>query len=222
MGRQVRDARPDWFIGSPRHTADDAVVMPAGMDGVASYRIPAIVGPFPPHSAAVLVFAEAREASSSDSGKHALAMRRSSDGGKNGTWEPTLFLYNDTDPAKDGLNLGAAVYDNATRTVFVLFNECADKFGKAPCGPTAELLLKSSADFGSTWSPVTSLTSVMVAAGYAMLNPGPGTGIQLAITGRLVVPAWGPQLGERDYTAVALLSDDHGRTWRVSKVREPN
>ena len=35
--------------------------MSAGQDGIECFRIPSVVGPFPPHSAAVLVFAEARE-----------------------------------------------------------------------------------------------------------------------------------------------------------------
>ena len=71
---------------------------------------------------------------------------------------------------------------------------------------------------------------VMVAAGFAMLNPGPGTGIQTA-GGRLVVPAWGAVLGTSDevsWNSVVLYSDD-GSSWHISskvpnadKRRKPN
>jgi sialidase-1 len=203
-----------------------ALIMPFGAGGVACYTIPSIVGPFPPHSNAVLVFAEAREeAACPDSGKHALVMARSSDGGS--SFGSIRFLYNDSEATKDGLNLGASVYDATTKTVHVLTNECADEYGEPPCGPTASLLQFSSTSFGETWQPPRNITADMVAGGFAMLNPGPGTGIQLAKTGRLLVPAWGPRIGhgfaagssgrnETDWNAVALISDDSGVTWKVS------
>ena len=114
------------------------------------YRIPSMIGPFPPDSDAILVFAEGREPDCYDVGKHGLAFTRSvgkGEGSSSGngsvmlrsmagerTWSPVTFLYNDTDPLKDGLNLGASVYDPATKTVWVLFNECANEYGKPPCG----------------------------------------------------------------------------------------
>eukprot|EP01052_Picozoa_sp_SAG31_P003147 SAG31_NODE_118_length_24006_cov_8.219266_7_plen_366_part_00 len=212
------------------------MLMPNGLDDVFDFRIPAIIAFPPAHSPAVLAFAEARLTSGADSGQHRLAFRRSSNRGKNGTWGPMQYLYNDTQPLADGLNLGAAVYDAVSKTAHVLFNECNDEFGKPPCGPTGSLLVISSRDFGLSWEPPRNLTHHMVAAGYAALNPGPGSGIQLE-TGRLVVPAWGPTLAKSGsqcmcagaephcpksrmrpcWHAVALLSDDHGLSWHVSQ-----
>ena len=204
------------------HTS--ALIMPAGLDGVSCYRIPSVIGPFPPHSNSMLAFAEAREKNCADSGIHALGLVRSTDRGA--TWGSMQFLYNDSNPQKDGLNLGASVFDATTKTVHVLVDECADAFGKPPCGPTASLLQLSSTDFGATWGPPRNITSDMVAGGFAMLNPGPGTGIQLAQaqsqTGRLLVPAWGPRLGhgssQADWNAAALYSSDNGKSWKVSGI----
>ena len=203
--------------GDPAPVTAPSIVMANGYDSTACYRIPSVVS-FGSDSDAVLVFAEARESNCADSGKHALAATRSTDRGK--TWSPIEFLLNDTDPRRDGLNLGASVYDAARKTVHVLFNECADAYGRPPCGPTAQLLLVSSTDFGKTWGPLRNLTSTMVAGGFAMLNPGPGTGVQIHPGGRLVVPAWGDKLGQGirgGWNAVALLSDDGGGSWRVGK-----
>ena len=117
--------------------------MAAGADGVSCFRIPSMVGPFPPDSDAILVFAEARKSNCGDSGLHAMAYTKSigrksrkhaphshahSHAANSSTrWGSVRFLYNDTDPSRDGFNLGASVYDPSTKTVHVLFNECADK-----------------------------------------------------------------------------------------------
>lgn len=210
--------------GDPGRAHAVVEIMPPGMDNVTCFRIPSVVGPFGKDSSAVIVFAEARGHgipargnACDDSGRHALAMLRSPDGVH---WPSSAqYLFNDTDPNKDGLNLGASLYDAQKKRVHVLFNECNDQHGTAPCGPTGQLLLMSSDDFGITWSAVRNLTSAMVGAGYVSLNPGPGSGIQLtagAHAGRLLVPAWGPRLGHKateDYNAVAFFSDDHGETW---------
>ena len=146
-----------------------ALIMPYGAGGVACYSIPSIAGPFPPHSNAVLVFAEAREeAGCPDSGRHALVMARSTDSGA--TFGGIRFLYNDSETTKDGLNLGASVYDATTKTIHVLANECADEYGEPPCGPTASLLQFSSTSFGETWQPPRNITADMVAGGFAMLK----------------------------------------------------
>lgn len=143
----------------PSPTPQSTVIMAAGQDSTACFRIPSVVGPFGTDSPSVLVFAEARENSCADAGSYALALVRSEDGS---TW-PTgpgsvQYLFNDTAAAKlksDGINLGASVYDAKRKTVHVLFDQCADQFGKAPCGETASLLVMSSRDLerrGLQWS----------------------------------------------------------------------
>jgi hypothetical protein len=118
-------------------------------NGTACYRIPNVLSlaPAPNRgdsssvSAAqpvLLVFAEARRNSCSDSGPKSLAMRRSEDGGR--TWEPTQFLVTDPPSAKDGLNLGASVWDYETETVFVHYGVCGHAC--APNGSTYVLASK--------------------------------------------------------------------------------
>lgn len=203
-----------------------AAIMPAGLGGVRSFRIPSVVGPFGSDSSAVIVFAEAREHSLADSASYALASIRSPDGR---SWPKDVrFLFNDTAAAQlhsDGINLGASVYDAKRKTVHVLFNQCADMFGSSPCGPTASLLLLSSSDFGLTWKPLVNLTRSMVKGDFNMLNPGPGTGIQTS-SGRLLMPAWGSRIGVPKgkpcvggcdrYWATSIYSDNGGSTWQVA------
>ena len=227
-----------------------AAIMPAGLGGVRSFRIPSVVGPFGVDSPAVIVFAEAREHSLADSASYALAAIRSPDGGR--SWPKDVrYLFNDTAAAQlhsdtasiaqlhsDGINLGASVYDAKRKIVHVLFDQCADKFDFSPCGPTASLLLLSSrGDWGLTWQPLVNLTRSMVRGGFNMLNPGPGTGIQTS-SGRLLVPAWGSRIGvPKDkppcvggcdrFWATNIYSDD-GTTWQVASPvpnplgRKPN
>lgn len=142
------------------------------------------------------------------------------------TWSRVSYLYNDTDPASlhDGLNLGSTVYDADTGVVTVFFTHCANYFGQAPCGPTATLLAMSSTDLGLNWGPVRNLTTTIVAGGFAMITPGPSTGIQLRRgphAGRVLLASWGTRLGHReteDKNAVSLWSDDHGASWQFGAI----
>ena len=57
---------------------------------------------------------------------------------------------------------------------------------------------------------------MVVAAGWGMINAGPGTGVQLP-SGRLAVSVWGRRLSAPSKSTggvAALLSDDAGATWR--------
>jgi hypothetical protein len=211
--------------GDPAGPLLSTVIMRAGLDQTKCFRIPSVVGPFGSDSPSVLVFAEARENSCADAGSYSLASIRSPDGVN---WPSNVrYLFNDTaarQMGSDGINLGASVYDARKKVVHVLFNQCADKFGAAPCGPTASILLLSSSDFGLSWAPLVNLTRPMVAGGFSMLNPGPGTGIQTS-TGRLLVPAWGARIGVPKgrkcvggcdrFWASAIYTDD-GIDWKFT------
>jgi len=119
-------------------------------------------------------------------------MRRSVDGG--GTWEPTRFLVSEPSSVKDGLNLGASTFDPDTGTVFLHYGTC----GHA-CRPNGSSWVLSSTDHGVTFGSPASLTDAVVAAGWSMINPGPGTGVHLPATvtqpARLAVAVWGRRLG---------------------------
>ena len=82
----------------------------------------------------------------------------------------------------------------------------------------------SSPDLGLTWGGVQNLTSTIVAGGFAMITPGPSTGIQLrhgAHSGRVLLASWGTRLGHKetaDKNAVSLFSDDHGTSWQFGVI----
>jgi len=136
-------------------------------------------------------------------------MRRSVDGGA--TWTPTRFLVNDPLTTTDGLNLGASVFDERTGKVFVHYGVCGHS-----CAVGATFVL-SSTDRGLTWA-TQNITTAVAGAGWKMINAGPGTGVQLPSTGRLAVAVWGElQSNPSHFRAGALLSDDGGNTWRMSK-----
>ena len=68
-------------------SGDNTFVFEAGMGGIACFRIPAVVQTA--DASTILAFAEARYGSCSDGATHALATRKSSDGGK--TWSDLGF-----------------------------------------------------------------------------------------------------------------------------------
>lgn len=177
-----------------------------GDNSTACFRIPNVIRGKDKNT--LLVFAEARTLSCSDSGPKSLAMRRSTDGGA--TWEPTRFLATDKKGTKDGLNLGASVYDPETGTVFVHYGVC----GHA-CRPAGTTYVLSSSDDGLTWSSA-NITDMVIAAGWSMINAGPGTGVYTS-TGRLVVGVWGRRLNSSENAGgvASLYSDDHGSTWNL-------
>ena len=178
--------------------ANATLVMNIGQDGT-TYRIPVVMKI--PGTHTVIMLSENR-GHSGDSGQHKLALATSDDDGQ--SWSSVRNIYNDSTPGSgagttDGLNLGAAVWDARRKRFTVLFNECADQYGKAGsgCGPTGQLLQIDTDDLGVSWSAVANHTANLLSQGYVQLNPGPGTGVQLqhqkdaSKNGRLIMPAWG-------------------------------
>ena len=186
-----------------------------GDNATHAFRIPNVIR-LGRNTTTLLAFAEARRNSFSDHGPKALAMRRSTDGGS--TWEPTRFLVEDPPSVADGLNLGASVFDEGSGAVFVHYGVCGHT-----CMPNGSTFVLSSTDMGTTWAK-REITDMVTAAGWGMINAGPGTGVQLRGSGRggggrLAVAVWGRRLstpGEPEGGVAALLSDDAGTTWRLS------
>ena len=196
----------DAALGDVLEACPETTLWENGANATSCFRIPNVIRI---DGGVLLAFAEARRLSCSDSGPKALAMRRSTDSGA--TWEPTRFLVEDPATLKDGLNLGASVYDATTKQVFVHYGVCGHT-----CRPAGTTFVLASSDLGETWTR-SNLTAMVVAAGWGMINAGPGTGVQLA-SGRLAVAVWGRRLsapGEAEGGVAALLSDDHGASWRL-------
>ena len=75
-----------------------------------NYRIPVVIS----RDGVVNILAENRGGSGSDSGRHKLALVRSTDSGQSFTSVDNIYNDSLAGPA-DGLNLGAAVYDSKVR-----------------------------------------------------------------------------------------------------------
>ena len=183
-----------------------------GDNATSCFRIPNILDA-DGKGTALLAFTEARRKSCSDSGPKSLAMRKSIDGGA--SWQPTKFLVSDPDAQSDGLNLGASVRDAQTGSIFVHYGVCAHA-----CRPAGTTFVLASRDEGESWT-TQNITHVVVAAGWGMINAGPGTGVTLAAgsphAGRLAVAVWGRRLSSSDIRGgvATLFSDDHGASWSL-------
>ena len=141
--------------GAPQTIGTHTVVWRSSEDGINTYRIPAMVIA---NNGDVLVFAEARHGSSSDTGDIDLVMKRSKDGGA--TWSKSQLVWN------DGCNTCGNPCPVVTSTGDVLLlathnrgddHESHIIAGTAKGTRTGWLL--RSFDHGKTWSPPEEVTS---------------------------------------------------------------
>jgi len=172
------------------------------------YRIPAMVVT---NRGTVLAFAERRRSTSpaADTGDNEVVVARSTDRGCH--WSAPRVI---ADQGRATVGNPVPVVDSTTGTV-LLFT-----VARAAGSTTARgLHLQRSTDDGRTFTRYSrarlDLTKVR---GFHGGLTGPGHGIQLRSgksphRGRLVVPM-GYKIGTR-YGAYGLISDDHGRTWKV-------
>jgi sialidase-1 len=209
----------------PRCT--ESVPYTAGVDGYASYRIPAVITA---EDGSVLAFAEGRRAGTADSGNIDVVLRRSHDGGC--TWTPLQVVARG-----DGDTRGnpAPVLDPATRQIVLVTSYNAGSVtetqilqGKVTPEQSRRVFVQTSSDNGSTFSPLREITSDTKRADWRWYATGPGHATALTTgphAGRLVVPAnhsIAPPSGSTDLGSEAkyygghdIYSDDHGATWHI-------
>ncbi len=184
--------------GAPEFTD----VFVSGMDGVNTYRIPAmLLAP----DGSVLAFCEARKESIADASPTDMVLRRSVDGGR--TWLPMQVLVHGE--GNEALMNPCAVVDRPANTIILW---CISAHKVRP--DHHRHLLLTSTDNGQTWSGP-------LDAGQLVTNyddrfvPGPGAGIQTK-TGRLVIPGYVGETREEveeEYFSCVVYSDDHGKNW---------
>ncbi len=199
-------------------------VFPAGMNGIALYRIPGVVVTA---KGTVLAYCEARRNSGSDWGEIEIHLRRSIDGGK--TWDAPKSIAHvggriEGNPRKKSggeheqtVNNPVAIVDRTTGAIEFLY-----------CINYARCFSMRSTDDGVTWTKPVDITAIFEPFrrhyDWKVIATGPGHGIQLP-SGRLVVSIWLAfgKVGDHGPSAAATIySDDHGRTWQAGDLAVPN
>jgi sialidase-1 len=198
-------------------------VFVSGADGYKTFRIPALITT---PDGTLLAFCEGRKQGPGDSGAIDTVLRRSGDDGK--TWSPLQVV------ASDGANtMGnpCPVLDRDTGRIWLplTWNLGSDREGQIMKGTSKDVrrvFLTYSDDQGKTWAPVKEISEAARRPHWRWYATGPGSGIQLTRgphRGRLVIPANHSDHsdpGKHPYRSHVLISDDHGRTWRIGGVLE--
>lgn len=216
-------ALPGHAVSAPLLEKTD--LFEGGTGGFSLYRIPGIVVTA---KGTVLAYCEARKNSGADWGEIEVHLRRSTDGGK--TWEPARQIAHfgermSVDLIKKGAKSGeqtvnnpVAIVDRKTGAVHFLY-----------CLNYARCFYMRSDDDGLTFSPPVEITAAFEAfkpqCPWTVLATGPGHGIQVSKTGRLVVPVWlayGKDGAHHPSMTGTIYSDDHGATWKAGDIALPN
>jgi hypothetical protein len=190
-----------------------------------TFRIPSLIRVG--QTKTLLAFAEARKYSDSDFGPKALGMRRSTNLGA--SWQPLAAVGPGwtTEQGNFSFMNPNAIYDAVTKTVLLQFTyiqcdlDCkppyADCCSEKYLGHEAPSLFQiASGDSGLSWSSPVSLDTELKVPGLAM---GPGIGIQIPVTGKLLAMGHGYALND-SFTGhdVVIASDNHGQTWRTTHI----
>jgi len=218
--------------------AQETIVFEAGQEGHAIYRIPAIIS-LP--TGDLLAFAEGRVNGSDDYGDVNLVMKRSLDGGF--TWSPIQTLV-DYDKFQAGnpapvVDLYDPQYPNGV--VYLFYNtgnnhEYDVRMNKG----VREVWMLKSFDLGRTWEEPINITQQVHKPNNPDFNPDytnpedwrhyantPGHAFQFKNgphQGRIFVAAnhskGDPQDNFAEYQAHGFFTDDHGKTFGLSKSIE--
>lgn len=200
-------------------------VFVSGTDGYHTYRIPSLLVT---ENSTLLAFCEGRKKGRGDSGDIDLLVKRSEDGGK--TWSKQQVVWN------DGANTcgnPCPVVDQRTGTIWLLmtWNHGDDResaIKKNNGKDTRRVWVSRSDDNGVTWSKPVEITNTVKRPEWRWYATGPGVGIQLQKDpwkGRLVIPCDHSVAASPDnptgYNSHVIISDDHGRTWKIGGVIRP-
>lgn len=209
-------------------TVTEKILWKAGEGNYKGYRIPSILVS---SKGQILAFAEGRN-DGGDSGDIDIVLKRSKDNGR--TWSGETTIWNDS---LNTCGNPCPVLDRQTGRIWLFMtwnlgsdheNEIIHKTSKSSRIP----YVCYSDDEGQSWSKPEALTGTCKDPAWGWYATGPGTGIQLKngeFKGRLVIPAnhsyddpnGKVRKGPYNYGAHVLMSDDHGKTWRLSAPIRP-
>jgi len=194
-------------------------VFEAGRDGYKVFRIPAIVKAA---NGDLLAFCEARQGG--DASEIDLVQKRSSDGGK--TWS-ALQVVQDNDDFRElyddpGIEITVG---NPAPVVDLLDPNHPGRIWMPFTIENDRVFVISSDDHAATWSRPREITADVKKDAWGWYATGPVHSIQLqhgGHRGRMVIPCdhrLGDDGADRGENGVhTILSDDHGRTWRLGAV----
>jgi sialidase-1 len=186
-------------------------VFQANEDGYHTYRIPAIVRA---KNGDLLAFAEGRKNGSGDHGDIDIVLKRSGDGGK--TWGPMSLVQDEwADPT------GRVWIGNPAPVVDVMDPEHPGRIWLPFTRSNAGMFVTYSDDNGETWAQRRDISGDALAEDWGWCAAGPVHAIQLQRgkhKGRLVVPCDHQQKDARTWGSHLMLSDDHGKTWRLGAI----
>ncbi len=194
----------------------------AGTGGYAIYRIPSLAVT---DKGTVIAFCEARKSASGDWGAIDLLYRRSADGGK--TWSDAKKLDVGSGFEKNpvAINQKLGKFPNITINNPTLI---ADRgiVHFLYCVEYMRCFYTRSEDDGKTFAPPIEITETLESFrpeyDWKVIATGPGHGIRLSKSGRLIVPVWlstgeGGH-GHRPSAVSIIFSDDAGKTWKRGDI----
>ncbi len=142
-----------------------------------------------------------------------LAIRRSTDNGQ--TWSPIQVIADL--PAPDGASDAAMLVDRQNGRVWVAYtvgyNAGIAQAQTGLVGRTAVSHLLFSEDDGRTWSKPVNIGPQVKDPAFKWMGFGPGAGACMA-DGTLTFSCYANQDGTPDLFSFAIVSEDHGKTWR--------
>lgn len=222
------------FVAGSLLSQEQTVVFTSGKEGYKIFRIPAVIR----YKKEILAFAEGRVNGGADFGHIDIVMKKSADEGK--TWSVLSVVA-----SNDSLQAGnpAPVVDLSdpqypAGRIFLFYNtgnqsESNNRKGKG----IREVWYRTSVDAGATWSEPVNITSSVHRPNQPRFNTAyqfsedwrsyantPGHAIQFTAgkyKGRLYVAAnhsaGEPQKDFSDYSAHGFYTDDHGKSFHLSK-----
>jgi len=194
-------------------------VFEAGQEGYKIYRIPAVIKAA---NGDLLAFCEAREGG--DASKIDLVMKRSNDGGK--SWGK-LHVVQAADDYRSlfGKNPPPITVGNPAPVVDRLDPQHPGRIWLPLTVENNLVFVIYSDDHGQTWSKRREITKDVKREKWGWYATGPVHSIQLTrgkYKGRLVIPCdhrVGSDGADAGWLgAHAVLSDDHGKTWRLGAI----